>query len=50
GALGVQRDVEVLVDNVVFSRYGDRQKHPVQGAEGGGQGKPGSFVLNPNSE
>ena len=50
GALGVERDVEVLVDNVVFSRYGDRQKNPVQGAEGGGLGKPGQFVLNPASE
>ena len=50
GALGVERDVEVLVDNVVFSRYGDRQKHPVQGAHGGGEGKPGSFVLNPDGD
>ena len=50
GALGVERDVEVLVDNVVFSRYGDRQKHPVQGAEGGGPGQPGRFVLNPDNE
>lgn len=50
GALGVERDVEVLVDNVVFSRYGDRQKNPVQGAEGGGQGQPGRFVLNPDGE
>lgn len=48
GALGVTRDVEVLVDGVVFSRYGDRQKFEVQGAQGGGTGKPGAFVLNPD--
>lgn len=50
GALGVMRDVEVLVDGAVFSRYGDRQKHPVQGAEGGGTGTPGYFVLNPGKD
>lgn len=50
GALGVARDVEVLVDGAVFSRYGDRQKHPVQGAEGGGTGTPGYFVLNPGKD
>jgi N-methylhydantoinase B len=44
------RDVEVLVDGAVFSRYGDRQKHPVQGAEGGGTGTPGYFVLNPGKD
>ena len=50
GALGVARDVEVLTDNVVFSRYGDRQKHSVPGAEGGGDGKPGRFILNPGGD
>ena len=50
GALGVARDVEVLTDDVVFSRYGDRQKHSVPGAEGGGAGKPGRFILNPGSD
>ena len=50
GALGVARDVEVLVDGAVFSRYGDRQKHPVQGAQDGGTGAPGYFVLNPDKD
>ncbi len=50
GALGIERDVEVLTDNTVFSRYGDRQKHPVLGADGGGEGQPGRFVLNPDDE
>lgn len=50
GALGIARDVEILVDGAVFSRYGDRQKHPVQGAEGGGTGTPGSFTLNPGRD
>ncbi len=50
GALGIAREVEILTDGVVFSRYGDRQRHPVQGAEGGGEGKPGAFVVNPDGE
>lgn len=50
GALGVARNVEVLTDGVVFSRYGDRQRNPVPGAEGGGAGKPGRFVLNPGKD
>ena len=50
GALGIARDVEVLTDGVVFSRYGDRQKNPVPGARGGGVGKPGRFVLNPGKD
>jgi len=50
GALGLARDVEVMTDGVVFSRYGDRQKNVVPGAEGGGPGKPGRFVLNPGRE
>ena len=50
GALGVYRDVEVLTEEVVFSRYGDRQKFDVPGAEGGHSGKPGAFVLNPDGE
>ncbi len=50
GALGVAREVEVLTDKVLFSRYGDRQKHPVKGAAGGGEGRPGRFVLNPAGE
>jgi N-methylhydantoinase B len=47
GALGIARDVEVLTDGVVFSRYGDRQKNPVPGGNGGGAGNPGRFILNP---
>ena len=50
GALGVMRDVEVLTDKALFSRYGDRQKFPVKGADGGGEGRPGRFVLNPDGE
>jgi N-methylhydantoinase B len=48
GALALARDVEVLTDKTVFSRYGDRQRFPVKGAEGGGEGQPGAFVLNPH--
>lgn len=50
GALGLARDVEVLTDGVVFSRYGDRQKNTVPGAEGGGVGQPGRFILNPGKD
>lgn len=50
GALGIARDVEVLTDGVVFSRYGDRQKNPVPGGAGGGAGQPGRFILNPGKQ
>ena len=50
GALGVARNVEVLTEGVVFSRYGDRQRNPVPGAEGGGVGQPGRFILNPGKD
>lgn len=50
GALAITRDVEVLTEKATFSRYGDRQKFPVEGAEGGGQGQPGAFTLNPDGE
>ena len=50
GALGIARNVEILAEDVVFSRYGDRQKYPVPGAEGGGKGMPGRFILNPRTE
>jgi len=50
GALGVARDVEALVDGTVFSRYGDRQKNRVPGAQGGESGAPGYFELNPAGE
>ncbi len=45
GALALVRDVEILCDGAVFSRYGDRQRHPVKGAHGGGEGKSGYFEL-----
>ena len=50
GALGLVRDVEVLVDKATFSRYSDRHKFPVAGAAGGTDGKPGAMVLNPGRE
>ena len=48
GGIGIL--VEVLTDKTLFSRYGDRQKFPVKGANGGGEGRPGRFVLNPDGE
>jgi N-methylhydantoinase B len=48
GALALAREVELLSDKAVFSRYGDRQRFPVKGAEGGGDGRPGAFILDPH--
>lgn len=50
GALALYRDVEILTDDTIFSRYGDRQKFNVPGANGGGPGQPGYFLLNPEGE
>lgn len=50
GALGLAREVEVLTERATFSRYGDRQRFPVQGAAGGGEGKPGAFILDPHGQ
>ena len=50
GALGLAREVEVLTEKAVFSRYGDRQRNPVKGAAGGGDGSPGAFILDPHGQ
>lgn len=48
GALGLRRDIRVLVD-VSFARYGDRQRFAPFGLFGGKEGAPGKFVLNPGT-
>ena len=47
GALAVRRDIRVLIDNVSFARYGDRQKFAPFGLFGGKPGGKGKFILNP---
>lgn len=47
GALSLRKDIRVLVDNVSFARYGDRQKIAPFGLFGGLEGAKGRFVLNP---
>lgn len=49
GALTVRRDIRILIDNVSFARYGDRQKFAPFGLFGGKPGSKGQFVLNPGT-
>jgi N-methylhydantoinase B len=49
GALAVRRDIRVLIDNVSFARYGDRQKFVPFGLFGGKPGSKGQFVFNPGT-
>ncbi len=49
GALGLRRDIRVLIDDVTWARYGDRQKFAPFGLLGGREGGKGSFVLNPGT-
>lgn len=49
GALGQRRDIRVLVDDVSFARYGDRQRFAPWGLFGGKAGAKGCFILNPDT-
>ncbi|MFQ5460039.1 MAG: hydantoinase B/oxoprolinase family protein [Anaerolineae bacterium] len=49
GALGLRRDIRVLIDDITWARYGDRQKFAPFGLLGGEEGAKGSFVLNPGT-
>jgi N-methylhydantoinase B len=49
GALSPRRDIRVLVDDVTFSRYADRQKFPPWGLFGGKDGLPGKLIYNPDT-
>jgi N-methylhydantoinase B len=50
GALGLRRDIRILVDDVSWARYGDRQKFGPFGLFGGKKGGKGQFLLNPGTE
>jgi N-methylhydantoinase B len=47
GGLGVRRDVRVLCETAEFSAHADRQASRPWGLDGGHDGSPGRFVLNP---
>ena len=49
GSLGLRKDVRMLLDNVSFARYGDRQKFAPHGLFGGLPGSKGLLLLNPDT-
>ncbi|MFQ5942660.1 MAG: hydantoinase B/oxoprolinase family protein [Anaerolineales bacterium] len=49
GALGLRRDIRMLIDEITWARYGDRQKFAPFGLFGGKEGAKGEFVLNPET-
>lgn len=49
GALGLRRDIRILINDVSFARYGDRQRVAPFGLFGGKPGGKGRFVLNPDT-
>ena len=49
GALGLRRDIRMLIDDVSFARYGDRQRFAPFGLFGGKDGATGKFILNPDT-
>jgi N-methylhydantoinase B len=49
GALGLRRDIRILIDDVSWARYGDRQKFGPFGLFGGQEGAKGQFILNPDT-
>jgi N-methylhydantoinase B len=49
GALGLRRDIRMLIDDITWARYGDRQRFAPFGLFGGKEGAKGLFVLNPDT-
>jgi N-methylhydantoinase B len=49
GGLAIRRDIRILIDDVSWARYGDRQKFAPFGIFGGRDGATGQFVLNPGT-
>jgi N-methylhydantoinase B len=49
GGVGVSKDIRFFEDCVLTIRATDRTALHPQGAEGGGEGRGGGFVLNPDS-
>jgi N-methylhydantoinase B len=50
GGLGLRRDIRVLVDGASLNLLGDHTKFSPQGLLGGGNGAPGRYILNPDSD
>ncbi len=49
GGLGLRRDIRVLVDGASLNLLGDHCKFAPQGLNGGKNGCPGRYVLNPGT-
>ena len=45
GGLGLRRTIRVTRGNATFSAHGDRHERPARGAEGGGPGGLGSYLV-----
>ncbi|WP_413802637.1 hydantoinase B/oxoprolinase family protein [Streptomyces iranensis] len=50
GGLGVRRDVRILGDSAEFSAHADRQATRPWGLNGGHDGSPGRFIVNPGRD
>ncbi|MGD2253597.1 MAG: hydantoinase B/oxoprolinase family protein [Anaerolineales bacterium] len=50
GALAVRRDIRMLIDDITWARYGDRQRFAPFGLFDGLEGSKGQFVLNPETD
>jgi N-methylhydantoinase B len=50
GALAVRRDIRMLIDDITWARYGDRQRFAPFGLFDGLEGSKGQFVLNPDTD
>ena len=50
GGLAVRRDVRIMCDTAEFSAHADRQASRPWGLQGGHDGSPGRFVINPGRD
>ncbi|HEY1701560.1 MAG TPA: hydantoinase B/oxoprolinase family protein [Trebonia sp.] len=50
GGLGIRRDYRILADEAEISLTGERHHCPARGRDGGDDGAPGGFVLNPGRD
>lgn len=48
GGLGARRDYRILVDGLLLSVFGERQRNPPPSLAGGIPGRCGRFILNPD--
>jgi N-methylhydantoinase B len=50
GGLGIRRDYRILADEAEISLTGERHHCPAPGRDGGRDGRPGEFTLNPGTD